>query len=87
MPKTIHRREYRTLLQLLKNRRLRAQLTQAQVSARLGRHQSYVSDVERGVRRLDIVQLRDICTVLKGSLVEFVREYERELARAGRRKP
>ena len=54
-------------------------LTQAACSAALGRSQSFMSDVERGVRRLDLVQLRDLCAVLETDLSSFVRGYERAL--------
>jgi transcriptional regulator with XRE-family HTH domain len=81
MPKTIHRNEYRVLLRMIKGRRLRAGLTQAECSAALGRSQSFISDVERGVRRLDVVQLRDLCGILKTDLRRFVADFERELDR------
>lgn len=38
-----------------------------------------MSDVERGVRRLDIVQLRDLCLVLKTDLSNFSKKYEQTL--------
>ena len=38
-----------------------------------------MSDVERGVRRLDTVQLRDLCLVLKTDLVNFTLAYEQAL--------
>lgn len=81
MPKTIHRSEYRILLQLLKERRIQAGITQTECSEALGRSQSFMSDVERGVRRLDLVELRDLCAVLKIRLEEFVHEFERALSR------
>jgi transcriptional regulator with XRE-family HTH domain len=80
MAKTIHRDEYVTLLRLLRQHRTAAGLTQAQCSAAMGRPQSFVSDVERGSRRLDIVQLRDLCAVLRTSFVDFVATFEKELA-------
>ena len=41
---------------------------QTDVSAALERNQSFMSDIERGVRRLDLVELKDICTVMKDRL-------------------
>ena len=84
MPKTIHRNEYAVLLRLIREGRLRANLTQAQCSKALSRSQSFMSDVERGVRRLDIVQLRDLCRVLKSDLPSLIRKFERELRLRGR---
>ncbi|HCL3482115.1 helix-turn-helix domain-containing protein [Pseudomonas aeruginosa] len=76
MTKAIYRPEYDAFLQLLKRLRNESGLTQAQCSAALGRPQSFMSDVERGVRRLDIVQLRDLCLVLGTDLVSFSVDYE-----------
>jgi len=47
----------------------------------MGRHQSFISDIERGIVRLDLVQLRDLCRVLKTDLTKFIRAFERELQR------
>ena len=79
MSKTIYRDDYVTLLRLLREYRATAGLTQAECSAALNRPQSFVSDVERGTRRLDIVQLRDLCAVLKTDLIDFIARFEREL--------
>lgn len=51
-------------------------MTQVQCSKALNRPQSFMSDVESGTRRLDIVQLRDLCAVLGISLMELVQELE-----------
>src|SRR5471032_2484808 len=64
MPKAIYRTEYGVFLTLLKARRLKAGLTQVECSKALGRPQSFMSDVERGARRLDIIQIHDLCNVL-----------------------
>lgn len=83
MPKSIHRNEHRVLLQLLKETRQRAGLTQAECSRALGRSQSFMSDVERGSRRLDLVQLRDLSRVLKTTLPKFVAAFEQALKHRG----
>lgn len=85
MSKTIHRNEYRVLLKLLKEQRVRAGITQTACSTALGRSQSFMSDIERGVRRLDLVELRDICAILKTSLGRFVQEFEQALPRRHKR--
>ena len=85
MAKTIHRTEYRVLLKLLNEHRVRAGITQTDVSMALERSQSFMSDIERGVRRLDLVELKDICTVLKISLGRFVQEFEQALPRRQKR--
>jgi len=79
MPKTIYRPEHQALLRLLKEYRTAAGLTQVQCSKALNRPQSFISDVENGTRRLDIVQLRDLCAVLGISLNELVVELEKAI--------
>ncbi|KKO15558.1 helix-turn-helix domain-containing protein [Pseudomonas putida] len=76
MTKTIYRPEHTALLNLLRKHRKAAGLTQVDCSKALNRPQSFMSDVENGTRRLDIVQLRDLCKVLGISLPELVQELE-----------
>ena len=80
MEKSVYREENLVLLRLLKQRRVEAGLTQMQFAQALERPQSFASDIERGLRRLDLVQLRDICIALNIGLVEFVQRFENELA-------
>ncbi|MBD8826625.1 helix-turn-helix domain-containing protein [Pseudomonas sp. CFBP 13602] len=81
MTKAIYRREHVIFLQELKRMRVESGMTQAQCSAALGRPQSFMSDVERGVRRLDTVQLRDLCQVLDSDLISFTSAFEQALIR------
>jgi transcriptional regulator with XRE-family HTH domain len=76
MTKTIYRPEYQALLVLLKRCRAHAGLTQTQCSEALGKPQSFMSDVENGTRRLDIIQLRDLCAILGISLLELIQDLE-----------
>ena len=77
--KSIHKAEYQTLLQMLRDIRARAGLTQVELSEALEHSQSYVSDVERGVRRMDLLQLRDYCEACGVRLSTFVKQLEAEL--------
>jgi len=79
LEKSVYRDENLVLLRLLKQCRVEAGLTQLQFADALGRPQSFASDIERGLRRLDLVQLRDICHVLNLDLIEFVKRFEDEL--------
>ena len=67
------------LLTLLRERRLAAGLRQQDIADRLRRPQSFVSKYETGERRLDILELREICVALGITLSTFVRELERSL--------
>ncbi|UGW92203.1 helix-turn-helix transcriptional regulator [Pseudomonas aeruginosa] len=70
------------LLDLLKKHRKASGLTQVECSKALNRPQSFISDVENGTRRLDIVQLRDLCLVLGISLPELAQELENAITTA-----
>jgi transcriptional regulator with XRE-family HTH domain len=80
MAKTVFTPEYRILLRMLREHRTVAGLTQVELAKRLRQTQSFVSKIERGEARLDLVQLRQICRILGTSLPAFVQEYERRLA-------
>nr|WP_254422841.1 helix-turn-helix transcriptional regulator [Rhodanobacter sp. B05] len=60
--------------------RTKAHPNQADLAALLGRKQSYVSDVEHGSRRMDLLQLREFCLACDQDLVGFVRRFEEEIA-------
>lgn len=79
MAKSIHRKEYTALVEAVRDARVAAGLTQTQVSEQLGRSQSFISDVERGKRRLDLVELRDIAHLSGLSLADLVADFESRL--------
>jgi len=79
--KTIYTREYAILLRLLREARREAQITQVELAARLGQTQSFVSKVECGDRRLDIIQLRTILRHVGLTLPVFVDRLEAVLRR------
>ena len=73
MDKSPHNAKYRRLLGALRQARESAGLTQAEVAARLCTYASFVSKCESGERRLDVVELADLCRVYKTDLVELLR--------------
>lgn len=79
MDKSIYTDEYKTLTQLLRATREAAGVTQVELAKRLGQSQSYISKIELGDRRLDIVQLRTLLAAIGVKLVDFVVRYESEL--------
>jgi len=56
-----------------------AGLTQVDLARRIGQPQSFVSKYESGERRLDLVEVRQICTAVGMSLEEFIRVFEESL--------
>lgn len=81
MPKTIYSRQYAELCLLLAECRRENGLSQSALAARLGLTQSRVSKIERGERRLDVVELRDWCLALGTSLASFVARLESRISR------
>ena len=86
MEKSVFTPEYRALLKLLRETRQRAGVTQVELAARLNETQSYISKVERGEIRLDVIQLRTLCMALETSLPEFIGALEVRLPSHRRRK-
>lgn len=59
------------LVRLLKEIRQNSRLSQKEVADLLNKPQSYVSKYESGARRLDILEIRQICSVLGIKLSNF----------------
>jgi ribosome-binding protein aMBF1 (putative translation factor) len=79
MPKSIFSASQEKLQSLLKKSRIDAKLNQVELSKKLKRPQSFVSKYESGERRLDVVELREICRALKISLPMFAKKFEKSL--------
>ena len=62
--KTIHDQRYIEAVALLRKAREGSGLTQQEVARLLGRPQSYVSKVETCERRVDYVELLQLCRVI-----------------------
>jgi len=86
MEKTVFTPEYGVLLDVLKRTRRKAGVTQVELAEKLGESQSFVSKIERGARRLDVMELRLICQLLGMTLLEFVNELEKDLADGKKRR-
>lgn len=78
MDKSIWTADQRQLCQRLRELRADAGLSQIDLAVRLGVSQSYVTKYETGDRRLDLFQLRAVCTALGVRLSEFVAEFDNE---------
>ncbi len=80
MKKNLYTHRQRILLNLLRKIRKDAGLRQDDVAERLGRPQSFVSKYESGERRLDILELYDVCGALGITLKDFVNQLQAILA-------
>jgi transcriptional regulator with XRE-family HTH domain len=72
-----NRKKQQILLALLREIRQERGLRQEDVAAALGVPQSVVSKYESGERRLDLLELDDVCRAIGIPLVEVVKRYER----------
>ncbi len=74
MDKAIYTKDHKFLVAQLKRARRSANLDQIKVAELLGRTQSYVSKIESGQRRIDIIQLKKFAKVYKKDLDFFIRK-------------
>ncbi|MFA5403155.1 MAG: helix-turn-helix transcriptional regulator [Candidatus Omnitrophota bacterium] len=72
MDKTIYTKAYSDLVSRLKKARHQARFNQKDAAKKLNRSQSYISKIESGQLRLDIIQLKEIARVYKKSLDFFI---------------
>jgi len=79
MLKIVGSAEQNILQNLLKRFRTNANLKQTELAEILGQSQSFVSKYESGERRLDLLELWQICQALNVNLTEFVAEFEQIL--------
>jgi len=81
--------EHAELVILLRDLRLEAGLSQAQVAEVLGRPQTYLSAVEIGDRGIDLIQVRELCRIYAVPFMEFACRFEERLKQqeAKRRPP
>jgi transcriptional regulator with XRE-family HTH domain len=75
--KSIYSEGQEKLQILLRGARQDANLNQAELAKKLGRPQSFVSKYESGERRLDIIELREVCRAMKMNLSDFVKRLEK----------
>ena len=64
MPPSIHSEAHAALVALLIAARRQSGLKQAELAGRLGRSQSYVSNIERGERRIDVIDFLDLARAM-----------------------
>lgn len=79
MSKSIFTTEYAVFRDLLRELRTEKQFTQVQLSETLGMPQSFVSKYETGERRLDVMELREVCQSLGTTLAAFAKRLEARL--------
>lgn len=79
MQKSTFTSEYSVFRDLLRELRTQKELTQVQLSEALGMPQSFVSKYETGERRLDVIEVRALCSCLGITLSVFIKKLEARL--------
>lgn len=72
MDKSIYSDAYLGFLNHLRKTRMAQGVTQAELAAKLGTTQSFISKCERGERRIDLVEARLFCEALEVDFIGFV---------------
>jgi transcriptional regulator with XRE-family HTH domain len=77
--KNIYTEQHNRLINLLREMRVKAGLTQLELAALIKKDQTFISKYESGQRRLDILEVREICQAIGTTLEKFVRRLEKAL--------
>lgn len=78
---TIHQSDYKKLIEALKSLRKSKGITQISLAKRIKRDQTYVSKYESHDRRLDIIEVRNICRALGEDFSKFIEKFEHAIRR------
>lgn len=64
MAASTHHIDYKLLIEILKDARKQIGVTQVELADRLGNTQTFISKIERGERRLDMVEFVEACEAI-----------------------
>jgi len=81
VPKSLFTRKHTQLRKLLTKARKDANLTQTALAHRLGRRQAYISRIERGERRIDVVEFLDLAHAIGLDPGRFIADFDRSSGR------
>lgn len=73
MPKTIYSKDHKYTVEQLKKARITRGLDQERVAKLLGKTQSYISKIESGQRRIDIIALKKFARIYKKPINYFLK--------------
>lgn len=73
MRKSIHSKAYKEIIERLKIARVDVGLAQHEVAEKLGKPQSFISKIESGERRLDVVEIKKFAIIYKRDVSFFIK--------------
>ena len=73
MPRVIYSKEHHYTVAQIKKAREEAGLDQVMVAKMLGRTQSYISKIESGQRRIDVIVLQEFARIYKKPVEWFLK--------------
>lgn len=79
MPKTIFEGDHRHLVEVLIQARKAAGLTQTDIAERIGRDQTFISLIERGQRRVDVIEFISLAKAIGNDPVELLESVVRRV--------
>ena len=79
MPKTIFGGEHRYLVEVLTEARQVSGLTQAQLAEKVGKDQTFLSIIERGQRRVDVLEFVALARAMGVDPAELFGDYLKRL--------
>jgi transcriptional regulator with XRE-family HTH domain len=75
--KSLFTRKHTQLRKLLTKARKDAKLTQTELAERINRRQAYISRIERGERRIDVVEFLELAHAIGINAAKFIATFER----------
>lgn len=84
---SIRTAEYDALLRVVRQARQDAGLTQRELSAKMGKAETFIVKVERGTRRLDLIELAELSRALNINLAALVQRFIEAACESGPHEP